>query len=170
MTDKTQKKRKQTFPEEKIERRFVDNGEYLGMLMDLVEEGREVSAEISGNSMSPFLIHHRDRVILAPIDSPLKKGDIVMYMRANSSYVLHRIVKVNKDESFDICGDALDQIEKGVLRSQILARACAIERKGRIICPGSFFWGFFAKIWVNMIPMRRFVIRVFSILHSLFRR
>ena len=40
----------------------VDTREYIGVLRELTEEGRQVSLIITGNSMAPFLIHGRDTV------------------------------------------------------------------------------------------------------------
>ena len=42
--------------------KVVDTREYVGMLKELTEEGREVSMLIAGSSMSPFLIHERDMI------------------------------------------------------------------------------------------------------------
>ena len=40
----------------------VDTKEYIGILRELTEEGRQVSLIVAGNSMAPFLIHGRDTV------------------------------------------------------------------------------------------------------------
>lgn len=53
--------------------REVDNQEYLGMLKELILDGKEVSLIVTGSSMSPFIIHKRDSVLLAPVNRPLKK-------------------------------------------------------------------------------------------------
>ena len=42
--------------------KVVDTREYVGMLKELTEEGKEVSMTIAGSSMSPFLCHARDRI------------------------------------------------------------------------------------------------------------
>ena len=39
--------------------KVVDTREYVSVLKELAEEGRTVSLLISGNSMSPFLVHER---------------------------------------------------------------------------------------------------------------
>lgn len=44
--------------------RLVDNDEYIPVLIGLMEEGKEVSMIISGSSMNPFLIHHRDSILM----------------------------------------------------------------------------------------------------------
>ena len=77
----------------------VDTYEYVYVLKELVEEGREVSMIISGSSMSPFLCHERDRVFFKAPDRPLRVGDMVFFQRRSGQYVLHRICKV-KDGSY----------------------------------------------------------------------
>ena len=42
--------------------RQIANDVYIPVLKELVEEGKEVSMMISGSSMNPFLIHHRDYI------------------------------------------------------------------------------------------------------------
>ncbi len=142
--------------------REIDDQAYLGMLRELILEGREVSLLVTGNSMSPLIIHRRDTVILAPIQQPLKKGDIVFYQRDNGAYVLHRIYRVCPGERFDIIGDGQVEIEHGVRRDQIFARVTQISRKGKTISPGDFWWQFFAVFWLRVIPRRRFLLRVYG--------
>ena len=77
--------------------REVDTQEYVSILKELVEEGNQVSLLISGSSMAPFLIHHRDTVCFKKPDRALKEGDIVFYRRANGQYVMHRIRRIRQD-------------------------------------------------------------------------
>lgn len=142
--------------------RTVDNQAYLGMLKDLILDGKEVSLTVSGNSMSPFIVHQRDSVLLAPVVRPLRKGDIVFYQRCNAAYVLHRICRVNADGTYDIVGDAQVEIEKRVTRGQIFAAVAMVRRKGRDIRPGNFRWFFFARVWIRIIPLRPFLMRVLT--------
>ena len=43
--------------------KMMDTRAYVGMLKELVEQGREVRMVISGSSMAPFLIHGRDSIL-----------------------------------------------------------------------------------------------------------
>ena len=151
------------------ELRIIDNEVYIGMLRDLIRDGQEVSLLISGGSMTPFLIHLRDRVILAPVSTPLRLGDIVMYQRQNGQYVMHRIVGCRKDGTYVLCGDAQTVREYGIRAEQIFARVSAAERKGKWIRPGDAFWIFFAQVWSRVIPLRRVLLAGWSIVRR-FRR
>ena len=50
----------------------VDAREYIGILRELTEEGRQVSLIVAGNSLAPFLIHGRDTVWFEKPKCPLK--------------------------------------------------------------------------------------------------
>ena len=144
----------------------VDTFEYVSVLKELVEEGREVSMLISGSSMSPFLCHGRDQVYFKAPDRPLRVGDMVFFQRRSGQYVLHRICKV-KDGSYYIVGDAQTEIEGPVSREQIFALVTRVQRKGRILAPGDFWWDFFARVWIRLIPLRPVLVRTYGLLHRI---
>ena len=133
--------------------KVVDTREYLSMLRGLVEEGHEVSMLISGSSMSPFLIHQRDTIYFKQPDRLLRKGDMVFFQRQSGQYVMHRIYKVKKD-GYYLIGDGQTIIEGPIQRNQIFALVTKVQRKGKWLKPGNFWWEFFAHIWINAIPMR----------------
>lgn len=125
----------------------------MGPLLELVEQGETVPLVISGGSMTPFLVHRRDTVYLSKVSRPLKKGDMILYRRAGGAYVLHRICGV-REETYDLVGDAQTLIETGVRPDQVLALVTAVRRKGTLLQRGSFWWTFFEKVWIRLIPLR----------------
>ncbi|MDO4942737.1 MAG: S24/S26 family peptidase [Lachnospiraceae bacterium] len=143
--------------------KLVDTLEYVSMLRELTQQGKEVSMTISGNSMNPFLIHQRDMIFFKKPDRKLKKGDMVFYERDNGQFVMHRICRVCKN-GYDIVGDAQTQIERGIREEQIFAIVTKVRRKDRIIAPGDFWWEFFEHIWINLIPIRRFLMRLYGMI------
>lgn len=136
-------------------------------LLALLEETDHVPLVISGNSMSPFLIHGRDTVYLSKVTQPLKKGDMILYRRNNGGYVLHRIYQVEGD-SYALVGDAQTMIERGIRRDQVLAIVTAVRRKEKLLRSGSFWWEFFEKIWIRMVPLRPIFRSVYSKLKVIF--
>ena len=116
---------------------------------------------ITGNSMSPFLIHGRDTVYLSRLTRPVRRGDMLLYRRENGNYVLHRVFKAGP-ESLTMIGDAQTILEPGIRREQVIAIVTRVERKGKPLGPGSFWWGFFEKIWIWIIPLRRVAERLYS--------
>lgn len=158
----TEEKKEQ---EKHIGYRVLDTQVYLGILQELIEEGKDVSLTVTGGSMTPFLIHSRDSVFLSPAED-LRRGDVVLYRRDNGMYILHRIVRRAADGTYVLCGDAQTMVEKGVRRDQIFAVVTAVRRKGELKKPGCFYWFFFARIWICLIPLRQIILR----LYGFFRR
>ena len=130
-------------------------------LLDLLDEAEAVPLVISGNSMTPFLLHGRDTVYLSKPDKPMKRGDMVLYQRINGAYVLHRILKVHND-SYTMVGDAQTHPEPGIKAEQIRAVVTAVRRKDKLLQKGSFWWYFFEKVWIRMVPLRPAARRIYS--------
>ena len=62
-------------------KRTVDIHTYLPVLMELLEQGESVSLTVTGNSMSPFLVHGRDQISFQKPSAPLKRGDMAFFRR-----------------------------------------------------------------------------------------
>ena len=86
---------------------------------------------------------------------------MIFYRRQNGQYVLHRICRVHPD-SFDLVGDAQTYIETGIRPEQVLAVVNTVRRKGRLLEKGHFWWDFFEKVWLRMIPLRPLVCRIYG--------
>lgn len=143
--------------------REVDTVQYVSMLHSLVEEGKDVTLLISGSSMTPFLVHHRDTIFFGKPERELRKGDMVFYQRLNGQFVMHRIWKV-KPEGYYIVGDAQTEIEGPIKREQIFALVKKVQRKGKWIGPEDFWWTFFEKVWINMVPLRPVLRKMYGLL------
>lgn len=146
--------------------RLVDTNEYVSVLKGLVEEGREVSLLVAGSSMSPFLVHQRDYIYFKKPDRELRKGDMVFYQRRSGQYVMHRIWKV-KNNQYYIVGDAQKEIEGPLERDQIFALITKVQRKGKMISPGNFWWWFFERVWINIVLVRRVLVQMYGIVYKL---
>ena len=127
--------------------------ELMEQLLGLLDELEAVPLVISGNSMVPFLVHDRDTVYLTAAAENPKRGDMLLYRRDNGAYVLHRVLRV-ENQCYTMVGDAQTIPEPGIRRDQILAKVCAVRRKGSLLKPGSFWWEFFEKVWIRMLPLR----------------
>ena len=145
-------------------KRVVDVYTYMPVLCELLEQGKEVSLTITGNSMSPFMVHGRDEILIAPPNGEWKKGDMAFFRRANGQYVMHRICRVNAAGECYFIGDAQQIIEGPVSPSRIFGKITAVRRKGRWIGPGEFSWEFFEHVWLNIIPLRPVCRKIYGIL------
>lgn len=140
--------------------RRVDTDVYVSMLRDLVNEGKECRLLISGSSMAPFLVHERDSIIFSKPDRELRRGDMVFYQRDNGQYVMHRILKV-KPEGLYIIGDAQTEVEGPVKPEQVFALVTKVNRKGKWVGPGNFWWWFFSTVWLRLFPVRRLILKLY---------
>lgn len=63
--------------------KIVDINEYMPVLIDLINQGKDVRFTVTGVLHESFLIHMRDSVIISKPVEPFKKGDIVFFQREN---------------------------------------------------------------------------------------
>lgn len=154
---------------EEMNKRTVDIHTYVPVLRELIEQGKEVSLTITGSSMSPFLAHGRDQILIERPKDKLKKGDMAFYQRDNGAYVMHRICKVGDGDVYWFVGDAQTLIEGPVYRNQIFGSIKAVKRKGKWLQPKSFWWEFFRTFWLWIIPIRPLVCRIYGKLIACFR-
>ena len=138
----------------------------------LLEEYRRILAEepmvealpliVSGSSMTPFLVGGRDTVYLSRLERPVRRGDMLLYLRDNGRYILHRVWKAEKDGTFTMVGDAQTELEHGIREEQIIAIVTSVVRKGKPMALGDFWWEFFAKVWIRMVPLRPLFWKAYS--------
>ncbi|MBO5069686.1 MAG: S24/S26 family peptidase [Roseburia sp.] len=136
----------------------------MPVLRELLGEGKEVSLTITGNSMAPFLVHGRDVVVIANPDGNWKKGDIALFQRKTSQYILHRICRVDKNGNCFFIGDGQQIVEGPIAPEQIFGKIVAARRKGKWEKPGTFWWEFFRHIWLYIVPLRPICHRVYRLL------
>ncbi|MBQ7346200.1 MAG: S24/S26 family peptidase [Oscillospiraceae bacterium] len=134
--------------------KILDTQEFLDTICELLYQGkRHVAIPVAGGSMVPFL-HHGDMVCLDLVDSPLKRGDIILYQRAGGRYILHRIMKIRPDGTLWIVGDAQQEIEILPSEAMVRARVTSARHKGKTYDPKSFRWWLYAHIWLPLRPFR----------------
>lgn len=105
-----------------------------------------------GNSMLPLIQEGLDTVQLIKVSRKLKKNDVILYLRADGRYVLHRIVRVHKN-GFDLLGDNQVAIERNVQQSQVIALLVGIYKKEKYLPTTSFLYRFYVKkqFWVRVM-------------------
>ena len=142
--------------------RTLDTQAFLDTVCDLLRQGQKhVAVPVTGGSMTPFL-HNGDTVYLDVPDTPLKKGDIVLYTRENGRYILHRIKKVNSDGSFIMVGDAQQDLEYLPRRELIHARVTSARHLDKLIKPRQPRWWFYQHVWLWVVPIRHWLMRLVS--------
>lgn len=119
--------------------------EYIPLIREVIDSGGEFRLYPRGTSMLPLLRQGIDSVVLvAP--RTLKRGDVLLYRRANGQYVLHRLVRVRRDGSLWFSGDNHMTVEKGIVREQIIAAVTAVFRGEKRKDRTTFGIRFYAKM------------------------
>lgn len=147
----------------------IETQEYFKMVKGLLKKNKEVSFKISGNSMAPFVVGNRDKVYVCKIKKDLKKGDFVLYQRLTGQYVMHRIIRI-VDNEYYLIGDGQECIEGPLLKNQIFGIVTKVQRKGKWIEPGNFWWEFFEHIWIRIVPWRKFILKMYKYGVLMFRK
>ena len=146
----------------------MESKDYLNILKEQALAGKEVSMIVSGNSMSPFLEHGRDVIYFtAPAAAP-RRGDMIFFTRPDGSFVMHRMSR-REGEEFYAVGDNQSMEEGPFALGCIFAVVTRVKRKGRMIRPSDMIWMFFRYVWLNIIPLRRPLIRAYQGLSRLWK-
>lgn len=128
--------------------------DYYPLIKETLDQGGSFTMTITGSSMFPFILGGRDQVTLSPITRELKKNDLPFYRRKNGQFVLHRIVKVEKDGTYTCCGDHQWQVEKGLQRDQMIGIATKYVRKGRTITNKNVLYRIYRTVWTWVLKYR----------------
>lgn len=80
-----------------------------------------------GDSMRPTVVPGRDSVSVVKWEGEASLYDILLYKRADGSFVLHRVLGI-EEGGFVMCGDNQVVLEKGVVPEQIVGVVSEILR------------------------------------------
>ena len=141
----------------------IDTTAYLDSVLELLKDGKDaIAVPVTGTSMCPFL-RPGDCVYLSKAAEHFRPGDIVLYRRNNGNYILHRIIKTEKDGTLLITGDNQTQLEPVDGSVQIQALVTAANRKGQLLSPRSLTWQFYQHIWRWLLPLRSIIGKIHKI-------
>ena len=150
-------------------RRIVDIHTYLPVLIDIIKSGKDVSVTVTGSSMAPFLAHLRDSIIVSPPPRQFHRGDMVFFQRQDGSYVMHRIHHLKEGKLY-LVGDNQTEIEGPIDPEQVFGIVRKVIRNGKLLQKGDFWWDFFEKAWIRIVPLRPAAVKAVSIVYKLRNR
>lgn len=134
------------------------------VIQEILDKGTSARITVTGMSMYPFLRENIDSVELSSAKClDIRRGDIVMVLRDSNQYVMHRVIKVEKD-CFYIVGDAQQSIEGPLNYNQIIAKITAVWRKDKKIDCFNAWWNFLSNFWMILLPFRGVIIKSYRIL------
>ncbi|MBR5417398.1 MAG: S24/S26 family peptidase [Clostridiales bacterium] len=100
-------------------------------IAEFLEENGKLTYTNVGVSMMPLLRQGKDLFTIEKNNGQrYKKGDVVLFARGSSRYVLHRIIKVLPDE-YVILGDNCVSCERGIKDSDIHGKMVSFVRNGK---------------------------------------
>ena len=141
---------------EQINKKTVSLNEIYPIIKEKIESGGTVQLPITGTSMLPLLVWGRDSVELCKCEDA-QKGDIIFYLRNDGHFVLHRIV--GKDQNgYILCGDNQWVKEYGIKNHNIIAVVKSITRKGKKFDISRLLYRNYSKIWVSILPLRKYIL------------
>jgi len=133
--------------------------EMFPLVKEIIESGKSVRIMVTGMSMYPFLREGIDSVELTkPNYQKLRRGDIVLIVRDNGQYIMHRVLKKEKD-CFYIVGDAQQWVEGPLRPDQLFASVTAVWRKEKYIDCSRVWWRMLTGIWMYLLPFRYIIIK-----------
>lgn len=140
---------------------YIKANEIFPEIIYLLKQNLRIRMTVTGMSMYPFLRENIDSVELVYINyDTIKRGDIVLILRDNGEYVLHRVIYKRKDEFF-LMGDA-QQWKEGPIRSnQLIALVTTVWRKNINIRTTNIMWRLFGFLWLWLRPLRYKIIRFY---------
>lgn len=142
----------------------VENDILIPELARLLAEGKEVRFTPSGVSMRPFIEGDKDSVVLSPLDSSPKKGDLLLAEATASDgqkkYVLHRLIDIEGAETgeplYILMGDGNLSGTESCTRAGIIGRVTRIETpsgRTKTLTRG--------KLWLRLKPHRPFLLKLY---------
>ena len=112
-----------------------------------------------GDSMMPIIRQKRDLLIIEKVNGRLKKYDVPLYKRDSGQYVLHRILKVRKND-YVMCGDNRWQKEYGIADRHIIGVLTGIVRGGKTISMNDKKYRLYVHLWCDFFHVRALILRV----------
>ncbi len=125
---------------------------------EIKRTGRIIYTNV-GDSMMPLIKQGRDVLVISVVNGRLKRYDIPLYKRDSGQYVLHRILKVRKND-YVICGDNRCNKEYGITDRHIIGVLSGIIRDGREIPVTDIKCRIYAHLWCDLFPVRVLIIRI----------
>jgi len=141
----------------------IENDILIPEFASLLREQKEVLFTPSGVSMRPFIEGGKDSVILQPIVTPPRVGDIILasvtFPSRGKTYVLHRLVRITFDPKgviYVLQGDGNLSGEEICRRSDLIGRVSAIQSpdgRKKTLTDG--------RVWHYLLPVRKWLLKIY---------
>lgn len=142
-------------------KKTIANDLIIPEVAELIRGGRSVTLTARGNSMNPFIVDRRDRIVLGPFaEEQLQPGTVVLAETDDHRYVLHRIMHRRGDDLL-LSGDGnLSGTERTEVR-HVIGLMTAVIRKGKTYYTDGKVWLRYSRMWKRLAPVRRPLLAVY---------
>ena len=127
---------------------------------ELLRNGKIIWTNV-GKSMMPLLREKRDVMIIERPEGRLKKYDVPLYKSPDGRYILHRILKVRKND-YVICGDHCTKKEYGITDNDIIGVLTGVIRDGKTISMTDFSYKLYYHLWCDFFYVRVAILKIKS--------
>ncbi len=142
----------------------ISNGMLFSEVRRLIGEGRQVTLLSKGYSMLPFIVGGRDSVLLEPCRD-VAVYDILLCEISPGRYVIHRLVGIDGG-TLTLMGDGNLMATEHCSRADVVAKVVGIVRPdGRNIDCCSASERRKARLWLRLLPLRRFLLALWRRTH-----
>lgn len=132
----------------------------IDAIQEVLNHGGEFRLYPKGRSMLPLIRQEKDSVVLKKrIDQPnvpLKRKEIAFYRRDSGQFVLHRVMRIERDGTYTMCGDNQLYLEKNIRADQVIGYVDGIYKKDRLLSLTSLRYRLYVLVWTWM-PLRHCV-------------
>ena len=128
----------------------------MGKIEQCLQELGYAIVPVQGTSMWPLMSEKKSWVeVTIRDDAPLTSETVVLYRRENGQLVLHRIIRVENDGTYWVCGDHQWKLEERIREEQILAVARTFSRNGYLIDAHTKWYRLYQLFWNRNLTVRR---------------
>ena len=152
-----------------MERKNIPLSELLPLIEEVLSKNGEFEIHPRGQSMLPTIKEGRDTVLLSRATPPYRRGDLLLYRRKNGVFVLHRVVKAEKDGTLSFRGDNQYFIERGITPPQVIAIVKRYYRAGKEVKTDALTTRLYCAARTVGYPFRRIARAVLRRLRRLFQ-
>ena len=135
--------------------------EIMDEAIRLVDEGVSVTLPVNGQSMLPFIIGGKERVILTR-PTAIKEGQVVLAWADGLRYVVHRIIRI-KGEHITLMGDGnLVGTEQCTVNDVKALVTHVVDAKDRVRDLYTRRRRFAVRCWYWLLPIRHYLLRIYK--------
>jgi signal peptidase I len=133
----------------------------------LIREGHTVTIAVRGNSMNPFLHDRRDRIVLGAFtDTDLHAGVCALVKATDGRYLFHRITD-REGSLLTLRGDGNVAGTEQADTAEVMGILLTAIRRERSYPVSGRVWRTYSRIWMNMLPVRRWLLGAYRRLYHI---